>query len=93
MINPQHIDDEEEQAAGSEPVQNEAMLRAEIGFWQELISSSGEEEPETLERMRQALAFAECRLASLFEAYRRAAENRQPRPSNVYYLEKSRRTR
>ena len=44
----------------------EASLQAEIGFWQELIATCPATQPgESLERMRQALAFAESKLAML----------------------------
>ena len=52
-----------------------ALLESEIGFWQELIESCGESDsPESIERMRYALALAETRLAR--------------NPSNVYHLNK-----
>lgn len=42
-----------------------ALLRSEIAFWQELIDSCPKSYcPESLERMRQALALAESRLAA-----------------------------
>ena len=44
---------------------SEALLRSEIGFWQELIESSQESATaESIERMRYALALAESRLKS-----------------------------
>ena len=51
----------------------EALLRSEVGFWRELIESSqATEPPESIERMRYALALAESKL--------------NKRPSNVYPL-------
>jgi len=46
---------------------NESLLRSEIRFWRELIESFGEVPwpRESTERMRQALALAEYRLAEL----------------------------
>jgi hypothetical protein len=44
----------------------EVMLRAEIGFWRELLSSCDQTEPpENVERMQQALALAELRFLQL----------------------------
>jgi hypothetical protein len=46
---------------------NESLLRAEIQFWRELIESLGAvpQPRESAERMHQALALAEYRLAEL----------------------------
>jgi hypothetical protein len=46
---------------------NESLLRSEIRFWHELIESLGEvpRPRESTERMHQALALAEYRLAEL----------------------------
>jgi len=42
---------------------SEDALRAEIVFWRELIKTSAEvQPPESVERMRQALALAESKL-------------------------------
>lgn len=44
----------------------EALLRSEIGFWKELIVCSNQPASSTsIERMKQALALAESRLADL----------------------------
>jgi hypothetical protein len=44
----------------------EAMLRAEISFWREMIESCDSSEPfECVERMNHAKALAEFRLAKL----------------------------
>lgn len=45
----------------------ESLLRSEIRFWRELIESPGaDSQPrESIERMHQALALAEYRLAKL----------------------------
>jgi len=46
-----------------------ALLQAEIGFWQEMIATCPASEPvESLERMRQALALAQSKLAMLKRA-------------------------
>ena len=45
---------------------SEALLRAEIGFWRELLHESNESVPAaSIERMRQALALAEHRFLRL----------------------------
>jgi hypothetical protein len=47
----------------------EALLRAEIGFWREMLSDCDEAcPPDSVERMRQALALAEHRLMLLLKA-------------------------
>lgn len=67
---------------------NEVLLRSEIRFWRELIDTCDPEQPpDTIERMRHALALAERRLNLLFEAVR---ESGAKRPENVYYLERGR---
>jgi hypothetical protein len=44
----------------------EVMLRAEIGFWRQLLSGCDQAvPPETIERMQQALALAELRFLQL----------------------------
>jgi hypothetical protein len=64
-------DSEQSRPVGTEYGINEALLRSEIGFWRELIDSSDSSQPaEYIERMQQALALAESRLACLFETYR-----------------------
>jgi len=64
-------------SAGVQHGISEALLRSEIGFWREMIESCQETEPpDSLERMRYALALAESRLA-------------RP-PSNVYRLHRVR---
>jgi hypothetical protein len=53
---------------------SQALLQSEIGFWRELIESCQEKDsPDSIERMRYALALAESKLA-------------RP-PSNVYHLD------
>ena len=61
-----------------------ALLRSEISFWQELIDSCPKSHcPESLERMRQALALAESRLA--------AGRNASPdRGANIYPINRKR---
>ena len=50
---------------------NETLLRSEIGFWKELILSSNQSATSTaMERMGQALALAECRLAAVLDKSR-----------------------
>ena len=52
-------------AAGAtiRPVTGETLLRYEVGFWRDLLNTeSGALPPESVERMRQALALAERRL-------------------------------
>jgi len=45
---------------------SEALLRAEIGFWRELLDESVHSLPaDSIERMRQALALAERRFLQL----------------------------
>ena len=49
---------------------SETLLRAEIGFWRELLNDCDDAlPPESVERMRQALALAEHRLMLLFKAH------------------------
>lgn len=79
---------------GTEYGINEALLRSEIGFWRELIDSCGASQPtESVERMRQALALAESRLAGLFETYRQTGRAGLEPPSNVYHLDERSRKR
>jgi hypothetical protein len=81
-------------STGAEFDINEARLRAEIGFWRELIDSCDEEQPpDSIERMNHALALAELRLAHLFETYQKISGDGIKRPSNVFFLEEARRTR
>ena len=71
---------------------NEALLRSEIGFWREMIDSCGDSESrDSVERMEQALALAESRLAMLFEQHKAAANARIQQPTNVYRLDVRRR--
>lgn len=56
---------------------SQALLQSEIGFWRELIESCQENDsPDSIERMRFALALAESKLV-------------RP-PSNVYHLDDAR---
>ena len=69
---------------------NEALLRSEIGFWKEMIDSNGPTHvPATIERMEQALALAESRLAELFEALQFECEKEPPGSGNVYFIRPS----
>ncbi len=68
---------------------NEPLLCAEISFWQDMIAACEPSHPdESRERMQQALALAELRLATLFSDYHQAcAANIANRlPSNVYSI-------
>ena len=57
---------------------SEALLRSEIGFWREMIDSCQDTDPpDSIERMRFALALAESKLA-------------RP-PPNIYHLDDARR--
>lgn len=54
-----------------EPPGGEALLRAEIGFWRELLRDGADNLPaESLERVRQALALAEYKLQLWFRSRR-----------------------
>ena len=87
-------DSEQPQPVGTEYGINEALLRSEIGFWRELIDSSNSSQPAaSIERMQQALALAESRLACLFETYRQTGRAGLKPSSNVYHLEERRRKR
>lgn len=47
--------------------QSDILLRAEIGFWRDLLEAADHSVPaESIERMQQALALAEHRLLQLF---------------------------
>jgi hypothetical protein len=71
---------------------NAALLRSEIGFWQEMIDSSDKPlSPDALERMEQALALAKSRLESLASKYRQAPGKSKQSHGNVYCI-KSHRT-
>lgn len=87
-------DSERPQPVGTEYGINEALLRSEIGFWREMIDSCDASQPaESVERMHQALALAESRLACLFETYQQTGRAGLHPPSNVYHLEERRRKR
>ena len=64
-----------------------ALLRSEIGFWQELIDASESPlAPDALERMEQALALAESRLKRLFQNSQPPVANVNFSHSNVYNI-------
>ncbi len=68
---------------------NEVLLRSEINFWKDMISACDPEHPlESLERMQQALALAEWRLASVFQDCQDACSSRSfnSLPSNVHSI-------
>ncbi len=55
--------DNKKKDATIRPVTGETLLRYEVGFWRDLLNTeSGALPPESVERMRQALALAERRL-------------------------------
>ncbi len=87
------IENKNSEGQGATGVQlgiGEALLRSEIEFWHELIESSREKEPpESIERMRYAMALAESRLASLFNTDRKAGADDIDH-SNVYLLDEAR---
>jgi hypothetical protein len=57
------------QRAGLNSTAAESLLRAEIAFWRELlVDCDGSVPPESIERMRQALALAEQRFLQLCRA-------------------------
>lgn len=69
----------------------EALLRAEIGFWRELLEESSESVPAaSIERMRQALALAEHRFLQLSRDTGTSTRStdclRQTCPDNGKYL-------
>ena len=67
---------------------SEALLRSEIGFWRELITSwDGPPESESLERMQQALALAESRLCGLYARYRDTRADGSRHGNTVHYLD------
>ena len=68
---------------------NETALRGEIAFWREMIACGCDSlPPEAKERMHQALALAEHRLAGLYEIHAQG----QNVSANVYRLETSRKS-
>jgi len=74
----------------------ESLLRSEICFWKDMIASCDPAQAlESLERMEQALALAESRLAILFRDYQHAtsSESLHKLPSNVYSISSTRLSR
>lgn len=70
---------------------NEAALRAEIAFWQEMLETCGSNTPrESRERMGFALALAKKRLNTLFENYCPSGRTGES-PPNVFHLDRQRR--
>jgi len=65
--------------------QGEFLLRAEIGFWREMLEVADCTVPaESIERMQQALALAECRLLQLLgERSAQAASSTCPESTSV----------
>ena len=71
---------------------NEPLLRSEISFWDDMIAGCDPaHSPESLERMQQALALAESRLATLFrgDQHANAFDTLKKLPSNVYSISRS----
>ena len=69
---------------------NEAGLRAEISFWNEMLEICGDDTPpESRERMGFALALAEKRLKALFEEYCPPGRTGES-PPNVFHLDRNR---
>ncbi len=71
---------------------NEALLRSEISFWDDMITGCDLAHPlESLERMQQALALAESRLATLYRGcqHANASEPLKELPSNVYSISRN----
>ena len=68
---------------------NQALLQSEICFWKDLIAGCGPAHPyDSLERMQQAQALAESRLATLLRDNQHAcaAEKLNKLPSNVFSI-------
>ncbi len=68
---------------------NEALLRSEICFWQDMIAGCDPTHPlESLERMQQALTLAKSRLLTLLIDYPHeyASDILKNRPSNVHSI-------
>jgi hypothetical protein len=79
----------DEEMDSRDPLQgiSAALLRSEIGFWQELIEASEEPlAPGALERMEQALALAESRLKRLFRESQQPVQRANYSRSNVYNI-------
>jgi len=77
MATTENMKSDRQGAAGVQHGISQALLQSEIGFWRELIESCQETDPpDSIERMRHALALAESKLA-------------RP-PSNVYHLDDAR---
>ena len=94
MLNATEPDAQAPQRPSGQPHLNEPMLRAEIGFWKELIEScDASQPPDSIERMHQALALAESRLAALFQARKEDCQDGNAHSGNVFYLERARRIR
>ena len=77
MATTENIESDSQSATCMQHGISQALLRSEIGFWRELIESCQEKDsPDSVERMRYALALAESKLV-------------RP-PSNVYHLDDAR---
>lgn len=59
-------DCDQQKTDGCDAQPEEAMLRTEISFWQDLIDTCPDSQsPDSIERMNHALALAKLRLAKL----------------------------
>ena len=77
MATTENIKSDRQGTTGVQHGISEALLRSEIGFWREMIDSCQESDPpDSIERMRFALALAESKLA-------------RP-PPNIYHLDDAR---
>ena len=77
MATTENIKSDRQGTTGVQHGISEALLRSEIGFWREMIESCQETDPpDSIERMRFALALAESKLA-------------RP-PANIYHLDDAR---
>jgi hypothetical protein len=79
----------DEEMDSRDPLQgiSAALLRSEIGFWQDLIEANEEPlAPGALERMEQALALAESRLKRLFQETQQPLQHANYSQSNVYSI-------
>jgi hypothetical protein len=90
MATSRNMSSDRQGATGVQLGISEALLRSEVEFWCELIESCEENEsPDSLERMRYAMALAESRLASVLEPDRKTS-TKPTRLSNVILLDEAR---
>lgn len=81
------------QNAASGRIVNEALLRSEVAFWRELIAASdlAVQPSASIERMHQALALAESRLAGLFADHEQGDSAPSSGSARIYHLDPGRR--